>query len=827
MTAAGPVCRALRAALSRKRVQAFVICVVLLGSTGASVVGLALAVDSSAPFDHAFSAQRGADVTATVDPARATAAQLAATGRLPQVSAAAGPFAEATVTLQMGRAGACGQPAPGRLCPGPQPLPPLTLAGRASPGGPVDDITLRSGHWATRPGQLVLASADVYNGDLPPGIGLGTRLTVSGVPGAPLLTIVGIGTSVTGTADGWVVPAEMVGLRPAGAPATAQMLYRFHSAGSATAVRAGLSAVAGALPAGTLSASESYLTARAQEASGAGPIAPFLVAFGVLGLVLAVLTVINVVSGAVVAGYRRIGVLKSIGFTPGQVVAAYTGQAMVPAVLGCLAGLVLGNLVAASLLGQAATAYQVGSLGVPTWVDVTVAVSVVCVTGIAACLPALRAGRLSAVQAISAGQAPRSGRGYVAQRLLGRLPLPRAVTIGLAGPFARPSRTALTLAAVLLGTTAVTFAAGLGGSLSRMLYGQSLARTEQIQIAALPGGAGPGERVVHGKAVSGGPGPAGPSGPQPSAAPQPMDAAAQRTVAAALRTQRGTLHYVAEADEQVSVAGLSGQIPLTAYRGHAAWTGYGMISGRWYAGPDEADVPTYFLSATGKTVGDTVNITFAGRQISLRIAGEVFDPNNSGLDLITDWQTLAGADRGLTASQFDVQLRQGTAPGAYAQALSAALGQRYYVTVNANNKGLPIVLGLIGALALLLAVVAALGTANTVLLQTRERARDLGVLKAVGMTPRQTIAMMLCWVAGTGLVAGVIAVPAGVALQRHLVPVVASAVGTGLPASFLSVYSLGDLVALAAAGMVIAMAGALIPAGWAAASRTAWVLRAE
>ena len=53
---------------------------------------------------------------------------------------------------------------------------------------------------------------------------------------------------------------------------------------------------------------------------------PFLVAFGVIGLVMSVLIVANVVSGAVVSGYRRIGILKSIGFTPGQVVAAYAGQ---------------------------------------------------------------------------------------------------------------------------------------------------------------------------------------------------------------------------------------------------------------------------------------------------------------------------------------------------------------------------------------------------------------------------------------------------------------------------------------------------------------------
>ena len=45
------------------------------------------------------------------------------------------------------------------------------------------------------------------------------------------LTVVGIATSVTGSADGWVVPAEIPRLRPAKVPASAQMLYRFRSAG--------------------------------------------------------------------------------------------------------------------------------------------------------------------------------------------------------------------------------------------------------------------------------------------------------------------------------------------------------------------------------------------------------------------------------------------------------------------------------------------------------------------------------------------------------------------------------------------------------------------
>ena len=96
----GPVVRALRGGLTRRRVQTIVIGLVVLVSTAASVLALALVVDSSAPFDHAFAAQRGAHLAATVDSARVTPAELASARRLPEVTAAAGPFPVVSATLQ-------------------------------------------------------------------------------------------------------------------------------------------------------------------------------------------------------------------------------------------------------------------------------------------------------------------------------------------------------------------------------------------------------------------------------------------------------------------------------------------------------------------------------------------------------------------------------------------------------------------------------------------------------------------------------------------------------------------------------------------------------
>jgi len=72
------------------------------------------------------------------------------------------------------------------------------------------------------------------------------------------------------------------------------------------------------------------------------------------------------------------------------------------------------------------------------------------------------------------------------------------------------------------------------------------------------------------------------------------------------------------------------------------------------------------------------------------------------------------------------------------------------------------------ALTLLLTIAAGLGVLNTVVLNTRERVHDLGVFKVIGMTPRQTTAMAVCWVAGIGLIAGLVAVPVGIVLHRTI-----------------------------------------------------------
>jgi hypothetical protein len=202
------------------------------------------------------------------------------------------------------------------------------------------------------------------------------------------------------------------------------------------------------------------------------------------------------------------------------------------------------------------------------------------------------------------------------------------------------------------------------------------------------------------------------------------------------------------------------QLPVYAYNGDSSWLGWNLISGRWYHGRAEVDASSVLLAATGRAVGNRITLTVNGKRVTVRIAGEVFDP--SGLPtLFTSWQTLGGAAAGLAVGHYDIALKPGTSTQAYSGAMDQALGHGYVVfspagpSVAAQGDTTWFRL-----LALLVAVLAALGVLNSVLMATRERIHDLGVFKAVGLTPRQAIAMVACWAVAPAVIAAVIALPA-------------------------------------------------------------------
>ena len=75
----------------RHKVQAFVLCTVLLISTASATLGLALLEANNGPFDHAFASQHGADITLTVNASQVSPARLAATAHASGFAMYVGP----------------------------------------------------------------------------------------------------------------------------------------------------------------------------------------------------------------------------------------------------------------------------------------------------------------------------------------------------------------------------------------------------------------------------------------------------------------------------------------------------------------------------------------------------------------------------------------------------------------------------------------------------------------------------------------------------------------------------------------------------------------
>ncbi|MFD4245940.1 FtsX-like permease family protein [Streptomyces sp. NPDC058525] len=766
------VWRASRAAVKRRRVQTFVIGLVVLCSTTTVLLALGLIAAASGPFDQAYAAQRGAHVVASFDTSKVSAEQLAGTGGRPGVEAAAGPFGQAAVAVPRGWLGSPGGS--------------LTVVGRADPGGPVDRVEILRGRWAAAPGEIVVNWS--FAGAPSPEL-LGTRLAVPG--GGQPLTVVGFAASMSQSAGAWVTPEQLAAL----GPASAQMLYRFADSATDAQLRSGLAGATARLPGEALTHTQTHLALEQAFSALADAYLPFMSLFGVLGILVSCLIVANVVSGAVVSGYRHIGVLKALGFTPNQVVAVYLTMVSVPAVAGGVLGTLLGNALAGPVLKVSFSGIQTGRAAVgavPPWVYVVCLLGMPALVLLTALVPALRAHRLPAARAISAGTAPRTGRGLRVQRVLGSTRLPRGVSLGLGQPFSRPGRTLLTMAAIVLGVTTVTLSTGLTSTM--LALGQA---------AGADGGA---RVLVHADA----------QGNRP--APRLGDAQIEER----LRALPGARHVRARGLAEVGLSGQTQPAFANFYRGNDSSYAYEIVEGRLPDAAGEIAAGPSFLTQRGLRIGDRVTLELDGRQVATTVVGRLIEGNARSVD--ASWETFEQLAPGARPIEYDVRLSPGADPAAYAAAAEAADPGLSVSVEDGGSAATVTVVTFSVVFTVLLTLVASLGVFNTVLLNTRERRRDLGMLKSIGMTPRQVVVMTVTSVAGLGVAGGLLGIPLGMLAHRLVVDNVGV---VEFPESMKDVWHAPQLAAMLLAGVAIAVLGALLPARSAARMTIASVLHTE
>jgi putative ABC transport system permease protein len=195
-----------------------------------------------------------------------------------------------------------------------------------------------------------------------------------------------------------------------------------------------------------------------------------------------------------------------------------------------------------------------------------------------------------------------------------------------------------------------------------------------------------------------------------------------------------------------------------------------------------AILPRTIADRTGLTVGSTLTLAVGeGRVVDLRVAGvaERTLPGRVGEAVLVGWPDatavfgVAGAD--VLAVRYVAGRAGETAPRLEAAARLAALEPNPLATIaGAVDSALGQVFGLFDALAIVAVIVAALGIVNTLTVSVLERVRELGVLRAAGMTRGQVRRTVVVEAGILGIVGSLLGIATGLVAGAILVLVAGS-----------------------------------------------------
>ncbi|HKV83045.1 MAG TPA: FtsX-like permease family protein, partial [Ktedonobacterales bacterium] len=568
----------IRGDLRRRKLQACIVALIVAMATGVGTLALELLNESSAPYTRAFDQYQGAHLTVFYNATRITPDQLDATTHLAQVTASAGPWQTINVPLEIG--------AHKQI---------VGLIARSDPGGPVDRLLIATGRWATNSGEIVLTRSFAQSLN----VRVGDHVRALSGADRPDLVVVGEVADIDEGPAGnfspqgaWVQPAQFAALVSPGQHPDEMMVYRFHDAATDAALQARSKEIEAAVPPNSVDGSYTHLLIQQVYALAATLTLTFLLAFSVFALGAASLIVANLVSGAVLTSRRAIGIVRALGFTPGQVVTTFVAQMLAPALIGCLIGVPLGVLGSRPLVNSSADAL---GLPAPSGLDpvapLLATVGGLLIVALAAAIPALRAGLLRPVDAISPvaaiGRHKRSRLGGLGKRL--RLPLP--VTLGARDSFARPVRGTLTTVAVIIGVSSLVFAVGVTTTFQQIANNRALVGTADVTVTRY--GSFPDSQLM-----------------------------------ATLNEQPGTKDVEAYGFFNMTLPQLSSPVSGEAMRGAPGPHGLPIIAGRWFEGPGEVVGGPAFFKESHLKIGDTFTGAFKSKQVTLRLVGEFFDFQN-------------------------------------------------------------------------------------------------------------------------------------------------------------------------------------------------------
>lgn len=519
----------------------------------------------------------------------------------------------------------------------------------------------------------------------------------------------------------------------------------------------------------------------------------FLSAFSFFAILATVLVVTSSISSTVLSQFRQIGILKAIGFSHHQILALYLGQYLVLGAIGAPLGLLLGILLSPLPLKTVAASLST-TFRPPTNLLVIglVLISIPLLIILATLGSAYRGARANIIKAIAIGaEAPRRKPAWPV-RLAMRSGLPVVLVMGLNDVFARPFRSFLTGLNLTIGVIGIVFGLALNQTLDTYRQDPSLLG------------------IVYDAHVT---------------REQSGDAQTRRLLQRAPGVEAFYGESIVEAE---TPDGRSFQI--RAVEGDLQAFPFHVTQGRFFT-PDAYEVIAGqgLLDWLGLEIGDQLTLIVDGtreRPTTWTIVGQYPEPVNVGQMLMAGLPAIRHAIGHIEPWTYylkldpntDVaQLRNVLQPGPDADLNLTLVGQALPSVVVYLQLAILILAGILIAIALV-------NVFNTTMLAMQEKLRVVGVLKTVGMTPGQVVAMVNTSAGLLGLIASLIGIPLGLFFTNSLLGSLSQSYGFGEVNVILKI---SHALLLPPVMVLISMLGSSIPGRRAARLAIVEVLRNE
>ena len=434
-------------------------------------------------------------------------------------------------------------------------------------------------------------------------------------------------------------------------------------------------------------------------------------AFGALTFALSAVLVANMIHALLVEQLRQAAIMKTIGASTRQIASLYLGQVSILAIIALAIGIPLGisagrayATFCASMLNATITNAMPPLCVIATEIVAGIAVPLLMALG-----PVWRVSRISIHDAFSNGAGLRAFGTRPFDRWLSRIQwLPRPMMLSLRTAFHRRGRLVLTVATLAAGGAAFIAALNVSAAWTRTLDADARARRFDVQAG-----------LAHSYPIA-------------------QVARALATVPDVERAEYWIESGADLGDARVSLIGPDSNTKLLAIP---------LIEGRWLKPSDDAAV-VINQAIAGLHAGDDLVLRIKGRQVRWRVVGIVKElwPIKNVYALPETILRATGQPRDMTRDFRIVTRRHdGASQVAASKAIERALDRAGIVVSGiralddarqAFADHLVIIKSALILAALLVVLVGGLGLTTTLTLNVIERTREMGILSAIGATPR-------------------------------------------------------------------------------------------